>query len=551
MLRTLSICLLLHGTSALTYTVKGTSTYAYSPLAAFGHVPSPKGELYTLGQAAPYDMCTPIAESLRPLVRGKALLVQRGGCSFVRKACMAQQAGAGGVVVYNSFQTDASSNGQPTQPTNDMQITPINYPVHMFGISNDVTIPMVMVSSRDGIILNQLVMHSGSHLKINITTEAPPGGCGAWDRWSEDPLQCNSRAQQLISYHLPLKEWLQSRSEAAYYVVGDVQIARIAFTIGAVLSFGYLVLAGSRKTRMDSQAQKMQKEQQRRVFNIFVTFCAFFFAAFSYGVDMWGGDCESDHVATIFMLQRLASTCCIISYLLEAYYIHSNDEGHTNPYMNTVAKLLPNACGYAFVKLECFGLIFIDFLIVFFYITQNRSYVLFMTLSTIRILFHLVLVLIAHFGAVRTIYTSIMIHHHLGSDSSFPIQIPHSLKKRFQFAMLAKLSAVSLIVQGIFATVQIVQQCTILLLPTSLDYPAIWLDSYFTFLALPQLLQLWCSLGIGSGLYFLFAHCALVNETSRDIKLGLAESHALFTLDGGSGVGTAGGLNSSKEDVEA
>tara|TARA_B100000780_G_scaffold278162_1_gene250803 strand:+ start:797 stop:1276 length:480 start_codon:yes stop_codon:yes gene_type:complete len=142
----------------------------------------------------------------------------------------------------------------------------------------------------------------------------------AWDRWPDDPLQCNSRAQQLTSYRLPLQQWLQSRTEAAYYVVGDVQIARIVFTIGAVVAFCYLILACTRRTRFDSQASLMQNEQSRRTINLFVTFCALFFAAFSYGVDSWGGDCDSDHVVTIFMLQRLASTCCVISYLLEGKF---------------------------------------------------------------------------------------------------------------------------------------------------------------------------------------------------------------------------------------
>ena len=167
-----------HTTHALEYTVKGKTTYAYSPLASFGKVPFKSGQTHTLGQAAPFDMCNPISDSLKPLVRGKSLLVQRGGCSFVRKACMAQQAGAASVVVYNSFQTDSTSNGQPEQPTSDVQITPINYPIHMFGISNDITIPIVMVSSRNGIILNQLIMHGGSKVILNITTESPPTECG-------------------------------------------------------------------------------------------------------------------------------------------------------------------------------------------------------------------------------------------------------------------------------------------------------------------------------------------------------------------------------------
>ena len=47
--------------------------------------------------------------------------------------------------------------------------------------------------------------------------------------------------------------------------------------------------------------------------------------------------------------------------------------------------------------------------------------------------------------------------------------------------------------QGVFISVQIIQQGSILFNPNSLDYPSVWLDSYFTFLALPQLFQLWVS----------------------------------------------------------
>jgi len=515
-------------TRALQYNSGDATTYAYSPLASFGRVPMHTGEIFVIGQAAPFDACTPISETLFPLIRGKSLLIQRGGCSFVRKACMAQQAGAAAAVVYNSFETDASSSARPGQPAGDIQSTPINYPVHMFGISNEIKIPIVMVSSRDGIILNQLIMHGDTKTTINITAEAPPAECGAWDRWPDSPLQCNSRAQQLNSFHVPLESWLESRREAAYYVVGDVEIARLVFIIGSVLAFAYLMLAGLRKTRMDSPASQMQNEQRRRVVNIFVTFSGFFFASFSYGIDMWGGDCDSDHVATVFMLQRLAGTCCVISYLVEAYYVNSNADGHTNPYLHNFSKTLPTKCGRAWIKMQVAELLFVDFLIAYFYATKNRSYPLFVGLSVVRIALQLTSVLVTHFGAVKNMYTSVMIDQHLGSDATSPIKLSRELKNRYQFLLLAKLSTISLLVQGLFATVQVVQQAVILLLPNSLDFPAVWLDSYFTFLALPQLFQLWASLGFGSGLYFLFVHCQLTNETPRDIKLGLEDSHRPF-----------------------
>ena len=89
---------------------------------------------------------------------------------------------------------------------------------------------------------------------------------------------------------------------------------------------------------MDQIAQQLQHEHQRRIVTIFVVFLSFFLLSFSYGIDEWGGDCASDHVATVFMLQRLASSCCIVAYLLEAYFVHSNEKGHTNPYLNAISK---------------------------------------------------------------------------------------------------------------------------------------------------------------------------------------------------------------------
>ena len=157
------------------WTGSSARTTTYSPLAAFGRVPAARGETYELAQITPFDACTEYDPKMMPVLRGKALLVQRGGCSFVRKACVAQAAGAAAMVVYNSFETDSTSEGRPKQSEEDLQITPINYPVHMFGISTEIAIPLVMVSSIDGIKLNQDIMHSDSSVRVNISVDAPPG----------------------------------------------------------------------------------------------------------------------------------------------------------------------------------------------------------------------------------------------------------------------------------------------------------------------------------------------------------------------------------------
>ena len=161
---------------------QGPRTTTYAPLAAFGRVPRARGETFELTQITPFDACTQFNPRMSPVLRGKALLVQRGGCSFVRKACVAQAAGAAAVVVYNSFETDATSAGRPQQHDGDLQITPINYPVHMFGISTDIAIPLVMESSLDGIKLNQDIMHADGAVTVNISVEAPPGKAGP--RWT-------------------------------------------------------------------------------------------------------------------------------------------------------------------------------------------------------------------------------------------------------------------------------------------------------------------------------------------------------------------------------
>jgi hypothetical protein len=197
--------------------------------------------------------------------------------------------------------------------------------------------------------------------------------------------------------------------------------------------------------------------------------------------------------------------------------------------------MLRNFCnvGRAFIKLEVASIYIIDFLISYLYVTKDRSYIVFVTLSTVRLCLHFFVVVVAHFGAVKALYNSVMIAQHLGSDSidnTKPLTLERTLRNRYQFKMLAKMSVFSLVIQGIFVTIQIIQQGSVLFNPNSLDYPSIWLDSYFTFLALPQLFQLWCQLGFGSGLYYLFSHCILLNENNRDMKLAKKDVESYFNI---------------------
>eukprot|EP00946_MAST-07B_sp_MAST-7B-sp1_P004232 g4232.t1 len=473
-----------------------SSTYA--PLASFGRVPSTSGEAFELTQIVPFDACTVLDPRMSPVLRGKALLVQRGGCSFVRKACMVQASGAAAMVVYNSFETDASSAGRPEQQSGEMQVSPINYPIHIFGISTEIAIPVVMVSSIDGIKLNQGIMHGSGAVKVNISVEAPPGknatamvcrrclfhsfisltsvciphvfknpaSCGAWDRWPDDPIQCNSRASQDISNRVPLQPWLASRSEAAFYVTGDVEMARIIFTIGCVLCVLVLIPSMFRPERLDAAGVRIQTEQTRRLFSISIAFCASLAAAVSYGIDQWGGECESDHVATVFLFQRLASTLCVILYLFEIYYVIGAPLGHTNPYLDEHARSLPNACGRAWVKMEVAVLLLIEAWIAGQYASKERSYATFSMLSAIRICLHAAVVMIAHCGGAQHAYQSVFIKE--PRDRS----VPEHVNKRFRFRMLAQFSVVSSLAQAVVLSVAILQQAYFVFGAGSLDFPA-------------------------------------------------------------------------------
>ena len=78
--------------------------------------------------------------------------------------------------------------------------------------------------------------------------------------------------------------------------------------------------------------------------------------------------------------------------------------------------------------------------------------------------------------------------------------------------------------QAAFLSVAILQQAYFVFGAGSLDYPAEFLDGYFTRVALMQVFQIWAVLGFGSGLYALFAEVALRTERPDSLSAGLVEA---------------------------
>jgi hypothetical protein len=313
-------------------------------------------------------------------------------------------------------------------------------------------------------------------------------------------------------------------------------MARIIFTIGCVLSVLILVPSMFRPERLDAAGVQIQTEQTRRLFSVAVVLCACIAAAVSYGIDQWGGECESDHVATVFLFQRLASALCVISYLFEVYYVMGAPSGHTNPYLDGHARSLPNACGRAWVKLEIAAILLVEAWIAGQYASKERSYAAFSVLSLVRIFLHASVVMLAHCGGAQHAYRSVFL------EEPRDRAVPGHVNKRFRFRMLARFSVASLLAQAAFLSVAILQQAYFVFGAGSLDYPAEFLDGYFTRVALMQVFQIWAVLGFGSGLYALFAEVALRTERPDSLSAGLVEAkEALLPKSEAGGEGGGGG----------
>ncbi len=295
-------------------------------------------------------------------------------------------------------------------------------------------------------------------------------------------------------------------------------MARIVFTIGCVLCLLVLVPSMFRPERLDAAGVQLQTEQRRRLFSVAVALCACVAAAVSYGIDQWGGECESDHVATVFLFQRLASALCVVSYLFEVYFVMGASSGHTNPYLDEHARSLPNACGRAWVKLEVAAVLLVEAWIAGQYASKERSFAAFSVLSTIRICLHAGVVMGAHCGGAQHGYRSVYLNEPRGR------LVPQHVDKRFRFRMLARFSVASVLAQAVFLSVAILQQAYFVFGASSLDFPAEFLDGYFARVALMQVFQIWAMLGFGSGVYALFAEVALRTERPDSLSSGLAEA---------------------------
>ena len=295
-------------------------------------------------------------------------------------------------------------------------------------------------------------------------------------------------------------------------------MARIVFTIGCALCALLFVPSMIRPDRLDEAAKRVQAEQARRLISVAVALCACLSAAVSYGIDQWGGECESDHVATVFLFQRLASSLCVISYLLEVYFVMGDPTGHTNPYLDKHARSLPNSCGRALVKLEIAAILLVEAWMSGQYASKERSYTTYTILSGIRVCLHTAVVLVAHCGGVQHAYRSVFLEE--PHDHNVPVHID----KRFRFRMLARFSVAALIAQAIFLSVAILQQAYFVFGASSLDFPAEFLDGYFIRVALMQVFQIWAMLGFGSGLYALFVEVALRTERPDSLSAAIIEA---------------------------
>jgi hypothetical protein len=106
-----------------------TAAGAYGATGAvFGPAPTLEGFTGDVVVAEPVEACGPIAE----VAAGAVVVVDRGVCGFAIKAANAQAAGAGAVIVANSVPGS---------------------PITMGGADPEVTIPSVMVSQADGVII--------------------------------------------------------------------------------------------------------------------------------------------------------------------------------------------------------------------------------------------------------------------------------------------------------------------------------------------------------------------------------------------------------------
>ncbi|RHY31368.1 hypothetical protein DYB32_003569 [Aphanomyces invadans] len=113
--------------------------------------------------AAPYSLGrltskVLFAHGAAQAIRGKIVLVKRGNCSFTRKALYVQQVGGIGMIAVNS-----KSSGGRDRTAHRL------YSLSDDGAGTHVTIPVVMVSKRDGLLLQNDVAHRDQELVVSLS----------------------------------------------------------------------------------------------------------------------------------------------------------------------------------------------------------------------------------------------------------------------------------------------------------------------------------------------------------------------------------------------
>ncbi|XP_065193452.1 protease-associated domain-containing protein 1-like [Sycon ciliatum] len=151
--------------------------YIYKALPArdfgstFGHYPRPT----YLVPGEPRKMCTPseFVEAHHNM-DGATVLVERGDCSFLTKALVAQEMGAAAILIYD---LDADNFSQFVDMVDDKT-----------GRGDDVTIPVAFIVGTDGyhfsnaFVEDALLEQIDIVMPLNITSE--PNFMGKWPPWA-------------------------------------------------------------------------------------------------------------------------------------------------------------------------------------------------------------------------------------------------------------------------------------------------------------------------------------------------------------------------------
>lgn len=138
------------------------STWFKAGPAQFGPQLTEDGLRGPVAQAEPLEACTVLEGAAAERVRGRIVLVRRGGCMFIEKARFLQAAGVvGAVVMDNKADTSSDTHG-------------------LFAMSgdgqDDVKIPMVFVFAKEGdSLLHELLVH-GDKLELFLSSRLQDQG---------------------------------------------------------------------------------------------------------------------------------------------------------------------------------------------------------------------------------------------------------------------------------------------------------------------------------------------------------------------------------------